>query len=232
MDIKTVRAARRAALYLRRTSYNAFVGAGFYPARGRGRVPPLRTIGTTARLVCLRRGDPCDRPREGQSPSPTHRKIRFHRAGCPQPAARQPPHHHGGVRARRPTQVFRHFRRGGRFCPPARASTAPHVELPVIAKPVRTLAVAIRLPRPKASRRSRDWGIPLYTAPLVTDAGRCGHRPLRNPIGKPFVGADAPVRPPIPYRTHGKARVPCPTKMPCRAGPMCPAARRTPCMPP
>ena len=27
----------------RRTSCNAFVGAGFYPARGRGRAPPLRT---------------------------------------------------------------------------------------------------------------------------------------------------------------------------------------------
>ena len=65
-----------------------------------------------------RRGDPCGRPREGQSPSPTHRKIRFRRAGCPQPAARQPPHQHGGVRARRPTQVFRHFRSGGRLCPP------------------------------------------------------------------------------------------------------------------
>ena len=73
----------------------------------------------TALLVTLRRGDPCGRPREGQSPSPTHRKIRFRRAGCPQPAARQPPHHHGGVRARRPTQVFRHFRSGGRLCPPS-----------------------------------------------------------------------------------------------------------------
>ena len=138
MDIKTVRAARRAALYLRRTAYNAFVGAGFYPARGRGRAPPLRTIGTTARLVCLRRGgvllptvvpadwrpllwppigalprnrlassatggarfaphigpppvllvtlrrgDPCGRPREGQSPSPTHRKIHFRRGRPP-----------------------------------------------------------------------------------------------------------------------------------------------------
>ena len=66
----------------------------------------------TALLVTLRRGGVLPRPREGQSPSPTHRKIRFRRAGCPQPAARQPPHHHGGVRARRPTQVFRHFRRG------------------------------------------------------------------------------------------------------------------------
>ena len=32
-------------------------------------------------------------------------------------------------------------------------------------------------------------------------------------------------RPPIPYRTPGRAHGPCPTKMyGCRAGPMCPAA--------
>ena len=30
----------------------------------------------------LRRGDPCGRPREGQSPSPTHHKIRFRRGRC------------------------------------------------------------------------------------------------------------------------------------------------------
>ena len=30
-------------------------------------------------LSNLRRGDPCGRPREGQSPSPTHHKIRFRR---------------------------------------------------------------------------------------------------------------------------------------------------------
>ena len=33
------------------------------------------------------------------------------------------------------------------------------------------------------------------SAPLVTDAGRCGHRPLQNPIGKPSVGADAYIGP-------------------------------------
>ena len=42
------------------------------------------------------------------------------------------------------------------------------------------------------------------SALLVTDAGRCGHRPLRNPIGKHSVGADASVRPSIPYRTPCK----------------------------
>ena len=33
--------------------------------------------------VTLRRGDPCGRPREGQSPSPTHHKIRFRRGRRP-----------------------------------------------------------------------------------------------------------------------------------------------------
>ena len=102
----------------------------------------------TALLVTLRRGGVLPRPREGQSPSPTHRKIRFRRAGCPQPAARQPPHHHGGVRARRPTQVFRHFRRGGRLCPPVRACTAFLVMCHC--EPVTDVTgVAIRLPRPQ-----------------------------------------------------------------------------------
>ena len=42
------------------------------------------------------------------------------------------------------------------------------------------------------------------SAPLVTDAGRCGHRPLQNPIGKHFVGPDAPVRTPILCRPLAK----------------------------
>ena len=41
------------------------------------------------------------------------------------------------------------------------------------------------------------------TAPLVTDAGRRGRRPLRNPIRKHSVGADGPVAVPkifaLPY---------------------------------
>ena len=48
------------------------------------------------------------------------------------------------------------------------------------------------------------------SAPLVTDAGRCGHRP-------------EPSFPALPGRAHG----PHPTKMPCRAAPMCAAAHRT-----
>ena len=45
----------------------------------------------------------------------------------------------------RPWHLLLHFRRGGRLCPPARVCTAPLVN-GVIAKPVRTLAVAIRVP--------------------------------------------------------------------------------------
>ena len=41
----------------------------------------------TALLVTLRRGDPRGRPREGQSPSPTHPMIPCRRAGCPHLAA-------------------------------------------------------------------------------------------------------------------------------------------------
>ena len=61
------------------------------------------------------------------------------------------------------------------------------------------------------------------SAPLVTDAGRCGHRPLRNSIVKPSVGADASVRPPTTHRTPGRARGPCPTKT---------LVGRNPCVPP
>ena len=40
----------------------------------KGWVDPAKSYQET-----LRRGDPCGRPREGQSPSPTHHKIRFRR---------------------------------------------------------------------------------------------------------------------------------------------------------
>ena len=152
-------------------------------------------------------------------------------------------------RADRAVRPYNQSRRGdpcGR--PPG---LVPHFIQCVIAKPVRppglyrifynvslrgrNAPVAIRVPRPKAPLPKGGWhgeavtgGVPLST-PLVTDAGRCGHRPLRNSIGKPSVGADASVRPPTTHRTPGRARGPCPTKMPCRAGPMCPAAHRTPC---
>ncbi len=50
-------------------------------------------------------------------------------------------------------------RRARRPCPAARTSTAPHAKPHVIAKPVRTLAVAIRNPRPlkKAPLRKGSW---------------------------------------------------------------------------
>ena len=63
------------------------------------------------------------------------------------------------------------------------------------------------------------------TAPLVKDAGRRGRRPLRNPIGKPSVGADAYIGPPgyFPHPRQGTRALPY--KM-C-GGPMCPAATGT-----
>ena len=45
----------------------------------------------------------------------------YGRAGCPRLSARQPPNHHGGVRARRPTQGDHGLRRGGALPLPVRA---------------------------------------------------------------------------------------------------------------
>ena len=47
--------------------------------------------------------------------------ILYGRTGCPRLSARQPPNHHGGVRARRPTQGDRGLRRGGALPLPVRA---------------------------------------------------------------------------------------------------------------
>ena len=131
----------------------------------------------------------------------------------------------------RPLQRIRRGRPPGR---PARSCTAPPIKKPVIAKPVRTLAVAIRNSRPyrppclKGACTAKPWlgssfsaapaghtgpalqklllqgGVPSprrRTAPLVTDAGRRGRRPLRNPIRKHSVGADASVRRTAPLVT-------------------------------
>ena len=86
--------------------------------------------------------------------------------------------------------------RAGPMCPAAPALLVNGV----IARPVRKLVVAIRIPVPSAPLPKEGWHGEAVTgdsfpAPLVTDAGRCGHRPLRNPIGKPSVAADASVRP-------------------------------------
>ena len=85
-----------------------FRGCGYPCCGGTGSLSPTKFYRKT-----LRRGGVLPRPREGQSPSPTHHKIRFRRGRC----------------------LHR----------PARAYTAPLVN-GVIAKPVRTLAVAIRSP--------------------------------------------------------------------------------------
>ena len=124
------------------TSYYASVGGGgcppsCQPIPGHCRVRQLGHFHETGSLhpspAALRR---FPRPREGQSPSPTHRKIHFRRGRClHRPAHRTtnnasvgrraltPPHWCGGLsnsglRAARPTQAFQHFRRGGRLCPP------------------------------------------------------------------------------------------------------------------
>ena len=76
----------------------------------------LSSLPTSARnkdLLVIRRGDPCGRPPIAPLVTPVGRA-----ALSPPPDT--PPHHRGGVRARRPTQVFLHIRRGGRPCPPAR----------------------------------------------------------------------------------------------------------------
>ena len=56
--------------------------------------------------------------------------------------------------------------------------------------------------------------------------GRCPHRPAPGleQSSLSSVGADASVRPPVLYRTHGRARGPRPTK--------CSAVGRDPCVPP
>ena len=74
----------------------------------------LSSLLTSARnkdLLVIRRGDPCGRPPIAPLVTPVGRA-----ALSPPPDT--PPHHRGGVRARRPTQVFLHIRRGGRPCPP------------------------------------------------------------------------------------------------------------------
>ena len=57
-----------------------------HPPPGICRAPCNSFVGDDAHIVprpvllaTLRRGDPCGRPREGQSPSPTHHKIRLRR---------------------------------------------------------------------------------------------------------------------------------------------------------
>ena len=86
----------------------------------------------------LRRGDPCGRPRAGQSPSPTHHKIRFRR----------------GRRPRRPEPDFSRTPRQGTRALPYKA--------------LRYRARADRVVRPyKPFRRGRCLYIGRRTAPLA-----------------------------------------------------------------
>ena len=88
------------------TPCNAFVGAGFYPARGRGRAPPLRTTRYTFFGAGVLDGPTgFFRTRQGTRALPykalryrgrADRVVRpykpFRRAGCPHPAAGLAPH--------------------------------------------------------------------------------------------------------------------------------------------
>ena len=116
-----------------RTPCNAFVGATLAVARplhlllrfrrGGRLCPPADNAPHS--LQPFRRGGGLPRPREGQSPSPTLFFITQHRTPV------RPQYCKGPCRA-------------GPMCPAA----PPHFLRSVIARPVRTLAVAIRIPRP------------------------------------------------------------------------------------
>ena len=143
------------------------VREGLCPSRERGRTPPLQHIFVgaddpvsarpTALHVTLRRGDPCGRP-------PVLHCTPYN-AFVGVTLAVAPPGH-----APRPLSL----RRDGRLCPPAlshylqplRRARCPHPAArpltaflvnPVIAKPVRTLAVAIRTPVPMTPLPKGGW---------------------------------------------------------------------------
>ena len=155
-----------------------------YPRRPVYRTPCNPSVGagfyparSSAPHVTSRRGDPCSRPLRRTTCNPP-----VGAGGCP-PSC-QPTDGHCR------TRQSGHFLEIGSLLPP--------------------LAALRRFPRRPVYRTpcNPSVGAGFYparsSALLVTDAGRCGHRPLRNPIGKHSVGADASVRPSIPYRTPCK----------------------------
>ena len=89
--------------FYRRISCHNFAGGGLPDGPNRA----------CTRSHALRRG------RCPHRPAPPNFLFSFCRGGRPRPAVRYPPRHRGGVRTRRLTQSFLHFRRGGRPCPPA-----------------------------------------------------------------------------------------------------------------
>ena len=135
------------------TSCCASVGAGFYPAPTPPTKNPLSLRGYTA-PVAIRIPRPIRRGRRPRRPAPRtiYRALRRGRWSC---CGAQ--NFCAALRrtlkilaaATRSSRFIRHRRRSIRSPHrPARTCTAPLVKNRVIAKPVRTLAVAIRTPRP------------------------------------------------------------------------------------
>ena len=139
---------------------------------------------------------------------------------------------------------------------------APHpMKNHVIAKPVRTLAVAIRTPVPSAPLPKGGWHGKavtgeFYTSPHLLQPFRRGgvllptvvptdSRPLscppigalpRNRLASSATGSASPISPTarpefFPHPRQGTRALPC-KMLSCRAGPVCPAAHRTPCKKP
>ena len=142
--------------FLPRTSCNLSVGAGFscppscQPIPGHCRVrqsghfletgslhPPPAALRRFPRPPTL-----CCTPGRARGPCPTKMPCR---AGLMCPAAHGTINNYS-VGATLAVARLLHFRRGGRLCPPARLCTALLTKNGVIARPVRTLAVAIRVP--------------------------------------------------------------------------------------
>ena len=164
------------------TSCCAFVGADAY-------------IGPTiALLVTLRRGDPCGRPREGQSPAPTHRKIHFRRGRRPRRPAPNFCRTRQGTRALpykalryrgradRVVRPYKEFRRGRCLHRPA----LPHpCKTPCHCEPVTDLLLWQSVPRPRkyfslhAKKGPRHPAEPLFK-PIQF---------IRNPHCPPCAGA-------------------------------------------
>ena len=172
------------------------VGAGFYPARGRGRAPPLRTarytsVGADApvRPPELHR-PPCKTPCHCEASSQTGRGERTERCQWQKKRGER-------VAAVKISSVRR--KAAQKFWAPQQGHPHPPSSRPPCLKGTGTAKPCLGDSSPHRTSCNAFVGAGFYparsSASLVTDAGRCGHRPLRNPIGKPSVGADAYIGP-------------------------------------
>ena len=130
-------------------------------------------------LLVIRRGDPCGRPREGQSPSPTHHKIRFRRG------------------RRLPTVVPTDSR--SLSCPPIGALPRNRLASSATgsASPISPTARTGLIPH----------SLQCVIARALCARGNPYPRPLRNVYRWPCVGADAHIGPPDLHRTSCKSNV-------------------------